>query len=275
MLNTLDTAKRISLIGFKCDEGVRRNKGRVGAFDGPDFIRKYLNLEDLNLIDLGDVISEEENFTPAHKCLQAKVFQELQKGNFPFIIGGGHDMSFSNFAAAAKYMMEFHPEAKIGAINIDPHFDIRDFDKEANSGTSFNEMYKFCDRNKLAFNYYCLGVNRQSNSKTLFELANKLGVSYCFDDEVEKASMLIKDCIATCDYIYFTLDMDAFKSDIAPGVSAQAKHGWSVELIKSLITEIKSSNKLVVADLAELNPRFDVEERTAKLAAEFTKFILS
>ena len=275
MLNTLDTAKRISLIGFKCDEGVRRNKGRVGAFDGPDFIRKYLNLEDFNLIDLGDVISEEENFTPAHKCLQAKVFQELQKGNTPIILGGGHDMSFSNFAAAAKYLMKYEPKAILGAINIDPHFDLRDFDKGANSGTSFNEIAKFCEKNNLAYHYYCLGVNKQSNSDELYAIADDLGVHYCFDQEMEKASDLIKQCIATCDYIYLTLDMDAFKSDFAPGVSAQAKIGLEIELVKDLISEIKASNKIIVADIAELNPRFDIDERTAKLAAQFIEFILS
>jgi len=275
MIKTLNTAKGVSLIGFKCDEGVRRNKGRVGAFEGPDFIRKHLSFDSLNVSDVGDVICEEDDFTPAHKCLQAKVRHELEAGNFPFILGGGHDMSFSNFAAAAKHVLKHEPNARVAAINIDPHFDIRDFDKGANSGTSFNEMAKFCAANQLDFNYYCLGVNKQSNSSDLFVLAQNLGVRYCFDDEVEKVSELINECIANCDYVYFTLDMDAFKSTLAPGVSAQAKVGWDVETIKCFITLIKESNKLIVADIAELNPRFDIDERTAKLAAEFTRFILS
>jgi arginase family enzyme len=32
---------------------------------------------------------------------------------------------------------------------------------------------------------------------------------------------------------------------------------------------------LILADIAELNPRFDIDERTAKLAAHFTEFILA
>jgi len=31
-MKDLDSSKTRSLIGFKCDEGVRRNRGRVGAF---------------------------------------------------------------------------------------------------------------------------------------------------------------------------------------------------------------------------------------------------
>ena len=145
----------------------------------------------------------------------------------------------------------------------------------ANSGTSFNEMAKFCENNKLEYLYYCLGVNKQSNADDLFVIADKLGVRYCLDNELVKAAELINECISTCDYIYLTLDMDAFKSSLAPGVSAQAKVGWDVETIENLITLIKKSNKLILADIAELNPRFDIDERTAKLAAHFTKFILA
>jgi arginase family enzyme len=58
-------------------------------------------------------------------------------------------------------------------------------------------------------------------------------------------------------------------------VSFQAKIGWDVSIIQSLIALIKRLKKLVVAYIVELNPWFDIDERTAKLAAEFTKFILS
>ncbi|MGG4199035.1 hypothetical protein ABEW17_08340 [Peribacillus frigoritolerans] len=34
-----NASRTFGLIGFKCDEGVRRNKGRVGAAEGPDHIR--------------------------------------------------------------------------------------------------------------------------------------------------------------------------------------------------------------------------------------------
>jgi len=40
-----DTEKQqagVMLLGFCCDEGVRRNKGRVGAKRAPDLIRKAL-----------------------------------------------------------------------------------------------------------------------------------------------------------------------------------------------------------------------------------------
>jgi len=42
-----------------------------------------------------------------------------------------------------------------------------------------------------------------------------------------------------------------------------------------LLALIKMFNKLLITDLGEYNLRFDIDERTAKLAAELPKLILS
>ena len=34
--------EQIALLGFACDEGVRRNKGRIGAEKGPETLRRAL-----------------------------------------------------------------------------------------------------------------------------------------------------------------------------------------------------------------------------------------
>ena len=37
-----EAVPHVALLGYACDEGVRRNKGRIGAAQGPDAIRKQL-----------------------------------------------------------------------------------------------------------------------------------------------------------------------------------------------------------------------------------------
>lgn len=53
---------QVAIIGFKSDEGVRRNNGRPGAAEGPDEIRahhtrmaSHLDPERVSVADLGDV----------------------------------------------------------------------------------------------------------------------------------------------------------------------------------------------------------------------------
>ena len=52
-------APGVALLGFACDEGVRRNHGRLGAKDGPAALRKMLSnlptLDDTPLYEAGTV----------------------------------------------------------------------------------------------------------------------------------------------------------------------------------------------------------------------------
>ena len=72
---------------------------------------------------------------------------------------------------------------------------------------------------------------------------------------------------ADCDALYLTLDIDVLPACEAPGVSAPAARGVRLELLEPLLERLKASGKLRLADLAELNPEHDIDNRTAKVAA--------
>ncbi len=77
----------------------------------------------------------------------------------------------------------------------------------------------------------------------------------------------LKSFIDSVDKIYLTIDLDGFSSAYAPGVSAPSPLGFSPEMAMEVIRIIKKSGKLISMDIAELNPRFDLDHRTARLAA--------
>ena len=62
----VDDATNIGLIGYVCDEGVRRNQGRIGAKKGPKSVRNKLgslpiHFENKTITDFGDVICLDDN----------------------------------------------------------------------------------------------------------------------------------------------------------------------------------------------------------------------
>ena len=85
----------IALIGFACDEGVRRNGGRVGAKDGPRAIRQALaNLawhQDRPVYDAGDVRCDDQDLEGAQSRLAEVVSGALAAGHRPLVLGGGHE----------------------------------------------------------------------------------------------------------------------------------------------------------------------------------------
>jgi formiminoglutamase len=61
---------------------------------------------------------------------------------------------------------------------------------------------------------------------------------------------------------------------VAPGVSAPAGLGVPLEVIHAVCRQVAESGKLAVFDVVELNPRFDADGRTARVAARLVDTVV-
>lgn len=274
----------LALIGFCSDEGVRRNQGRVGARHAPDQLRRILaNLPwpmDRPAYDAGNIICEGEKLDEAQQSLGCRVSDCLAQGHFPFVLGGGHEMAFGTWLGFSRYCAAQERMPRIGIINFDAHFDLR-LDKPGDthfgtlfgtSGTPFYQIAQQCQQQNYDFRYCCLGVSEISNTAALFQRADQLGVCYRKDTELGITRLadtidLLQNFIAGCDFLYLTIDLDVLPAYIAPGVSAPAARGVGLDVLEPLIEVIAGSGKLRLADIAEYNPNFDIDNRTARVVA--------
>lgn len=71
------------------------------------------------------------------------------------------------------------------------------------------------------------------------------------------------------DVIMFTICMDVIDSAFAPGVSANGVLGLSPHIVLELAKRIIPNEKVPTISIAETNPKYDVDNRTAKLSANF------
>lgn len=286
----------VVLLGFACDEGVKRNKGRVGAIQAPDLIRKALantawhhdcSNSTSHLMDAGNVYCRDSNLANSQKELANHVETALNHRNKVVVLGGGHEIAWGTFQGLAQHLQQSEiRKPKIGIINFDAHFDLRAYSDDdqqypTSSGTPFNQIAQHCQQLGWDFNYACLGVSRASNTQALFTMADQLGVQYSEDHQlashhlVERIEELV-EFISDVDYLYLTIDIDVFSACTAPGVSAPAARGVPYESVEALLQPIFNATdelgqaKLLVADLAEYNPNFDVDNQTARLAARLT-----
>ncbi|WP_260258336.1 formimidoylglutamase [Vibrio intestinalis] len=273
----------VSILGFACDAGVARNKGRIGARKSPDLIRRALaNMawhKESAIIDLGNVVCEDDLLEQAQSHC-ADVISTALRSTPVITLGGGHEVAWASFLGLARYFEFLNPNKapRIGIINFDAHFDLRAFEHphveiKPSSGTPFNQINHFCEQKQWPFHYACLGVSRASNTKALFDKADELGVWYVEDKDLSHLNHVyhltqLQHFIDNCDYIYLTIDLDVFPAAIAPGVSAPAARGISLDTINLFLERILHyKKKLVIADIAEYNPTYDVDSQTARLAA--------
>ncbi|WP_373947904.1 formimidoylglutamase [Vibrio pomeroyi] len=273
----------VALVGFASDAGVARNKGRVGAKQAPNLIRQALaNMawhSDAHIADLGDVECNDSQLEVSQKQC-ASVIANALSTNKVITLGGGHEVAWASFQGLAEHLHKAQPERKpkIGIVNFDAHFDLREFesdiaDVKPSSGTPFNQISDYCHTHQWPFHYACLGVSAASNTKALFNKADQLGVWYEHDRDITQVNQIaqlvkLQKFIAECDYLYLTIDLDVFPAATAPGVSAPAARGVSYEALAPFLEQIfKHSEKLIIADIAEYNPDYDVDGQTARLAA--------
>lgn len=268
--NSLDGA--FVLLGFPCDEGVQRNLGRTGAAEAPAVLRKIcanLPLQGDNnrrLIDAGNIICEDEQLEEAQQALGVAVSLILKHGGLPIILGGGHEVTYGHYLGLREAY-----NGKIGIINFDAHFDIRQSkENQATSGTGFYQIAQM----EEYLHYLPIGIQRVSNTEALFQTMQQKQCTWieAQDFNRENRQQIIEEIdmfLSQIDHLYMTIDMDVFASVYAPGVSAPAYNGIVPDnFFLHIFEKLIRSPKYRSIDFAELNPRYDIDNRTARLVAD-------
>lgn len=269
----------VALIGFACDAGVARNHGRTGAQDGPAALRAALGNMPVRrctaIADAGDVVctatGDDDGLESTQQALSQAVADLLGRGLLPIAMGGGHEIAFGSFGGLAQHLAAREQTPRIGIVNLDAHFDLR-MAQRASSGTPFRQIAEDCATRGWPFHYCCLGVSEFANTQALFERARALGVRWMRDEDMHIARLdhvrtMLDGFLAEVDHVYFTVCLDVLPAAVAPGVSAPAARGVPLDVVEPIIDLVAASGKLRVADIAELNPRLDIDQRTARVAA--------
>lgn len=268
----------LGLVGYACDEGVRRNLGRVGAKEAPDATRKKLaklafHHQETRITDFGNIACEGQNLEETQEALTKAVIALREKSIFPIIVGGGHDVAYGH----AKGLLEgISPREKLGIINFDAHFDLRPLETQANSGTPF---YQILEEFGSRVAYCALGIQRPSNTPELFKIARKHQVWMSMQEDFdfqnpERTRLMLERFAQRVDKLYLTIDLDGFASAYAPGVSAPSPMGFSPDFVREIVTFLFKLGKVIAVDFAELNPKYDQDEITANLNARLIDFVV-
>lgn len=272
----LSTADRpgTALIGFASDEGVRRNKGRTGAVEGPMALRRALAPLALHtpaaLYDAGDVRVDDGDLDKGQAALGESVAAAMNDGHFPIVMGGGHEVAWAGYLGL-DHGLGADRTRTLGVLNLDAHFDLRE-EQMPTSGTGFLQIAENEQAHGRPFHYAVVGISETGNTGVLFDRAHRLGTRYltdteCFPSAVERVLDFVREFVTSVDDVYLTLDLDVLPAWVAPGVSAPAPMGVAPEVVQAVIDTVAASGRLALFDVAELNPAFDVDGRTAKVAA--------
>ncbi len=263
---------RVAMLGIPDDTGVELNHGRVGARGGPAAFRTALakygvaspadERDDApaypRVFDAGDIVIGKD-IHETHDRITEATLAILEMGLYPIAIGGGHDCTFAFVRGVAR---AFGP---LDGMYIDAHLDVR---PEVGSGMPFRALLE----GGFAKALFCLGLNPAANTREHAEYfkskggrivpAQTFGLAsgVAWFNEMTIGARAIKRA-------FLSLDLDSLDSSAAPGVSAPNPCGLLPREVERLLRFAGRTPAIHCFDIMELNPAFDADGRTARLAA--------
>jgi formiminoglutamase len=268
-----------ALIGFPIDEGVRRNSGRPGAAAAPAAVRAWLyrltpydpetgaDLARLGLLDLGD-LADVGNLEQAQEHLGQIVAELLRRQVVPIVVGGGHETAYGH------YLGHVAAGVDVAVMNVDAHLDVRPLvDGRGHSGSPFRQMLTHPNRPLPGGRYACLGAQPAAVSREHLDFVRERGGSVHWAGAVR--GRLIETFEAVRERLgprecplYVSLDADVVRAGDVPGVSAPNPLGLCGIEVARWARHAGACASVRSFDLVEINPRFDVDDRSARWAAE-------
>lgn len=263
---------RVVIIGFPSDIGVKRNGGRQGASEGPAAIRTQLykmtpDAEDPEAFtelvgstkDAGDV-NITGDVESDQRALGEVVSAYLKDNVVPIILGGGHETAFGHFLGYAGANL------KTSILNMDAHADVRPLKKgRAHSGSPFRQAIEH--ESGCCGQYLAAGLQPHSVAGAHVDYIKKNGGRVLFRDETNITRFSSLFDIQGSERIMITFDMDAVDQAYAPGVSAPCVNGLQPDLWLTAAYLAGRNKKVTSFDICEVNPYFDNDNQTTKLAA--------
>jgi formiminoglutamase len=259
---------QVVVLGCPQDEGVQRNRGRVGAKLAPTEIRqafyrlpKAAPLDTIRIFDLGDLILKPT--LEATHDLQAEIVGRLLKeGKIVISLGGGNDIAYPDVKAAAKQF------GRILAVSIDAHLDLRS-DKHPNSGTPYRQLLE--EEHLAPELFHEVGIQPLANSPTYLAWARERRIGLHTLAEVQERGVdeVLRGPLSAAQVkaIFWGFDLDSVRACDAPGVSAPSPIGLTGEQICRIGALAGRDARTRLIEITEVNPTYDVDGRTSRLAA--------
>jgi formiminoglutamase len=250
-----------------------------GAAGGPDAVRMAFrfnttfspdwdtDIQRMTVRDLGDIGGHLTDVRAAHRNIEEAVegALSLTPRFVPVIVGGDHSIT----APAVRGFCAANPGKKVGIINFDAHFDVRNFDHGPHNGTPFRAIIE----GGLGIegkNVVEIGIHGFMNSAAYYRWCLDRGMTIITARQVQKegidgsiAKALEKASDGT-DLIYVSVDIDCLAYPFATGTSASSAEGLNGWQLLEGVFACGLDPKVAALDVVEIDPTRDVSDVTAR-----------
>ena len=262
----------VAVIGAPFDGGTSHRPGArfgPGAIRGTDYLspdgsRPHLALrvdplQDLRVVDVGDVLMLPGEIEPALQRLEQAVRRVAAAGAIPVVLGGDHTIALPDVTGVARQ----HGFGRVSVIHFDAHADTGDtqFGSLLGHGTPMRRLIESGaargDRFlQLGLRGYwpppeVLAWMAEQGMRT-FEMAEigRRGLDACLSEAFATAT-------DDCDGVFLSIDIDVVDPGMAPGTGTPEPGGLTARELLDAVRRCALELPVVGVDVVELAPAYD------------------
>jgi arginase len=295
----MSLVRQASLIGAPTDVGA----GDRGASMGPEALRvaglqSALQERGLQVFDLGNLGGPANPWQPPHdgyrhldqvlqwnRAVHEAVLAELRSNRLPILLGGDHSLSIGSISAVARHCREEGRKLRVLWLDAHADFNTSELSPSGNiHGMPVACLCGFGPRELVeiggsvpAITADCvrqIGVRSVDEGEKRFVHDQRLDVfDMRYVDEMGMRATL-EHALAGLDgdtHLHVSFDVDFLDPDIAPGVGTTVAGGPTYREAQLCMEMIADTRRLGSLDIVELNPAFDVRNKTAALAVDLVE----
>ena len=286
----------ITLIGAPTDVGA----GARGASMGPEALRvaqlqSVLEAQGLIVIDRGNLAGPPNPWQPPedgyrhlpevvewNRLVHEAVLEELAAARLPMLLGGDHSLAIGSISAAAKHCR--NTGRKLRVLWFDAHADFNTHVLTPSGNVHGMPVACLCGHGPaelVSMGGYVPVLNpaqlRQIGIRSVDagekRFVHEVGIEV-FDmryiDEMGMRHTLEQALLGVDEdtHVHVSLDVDFLDPDIAPGVGTTVSGGPTYREAQLCMEMVADTGQLASLDIVELNPAFDVRNRTAEVAVD-------
>jgi agmatinase len=271
----------VVILGAPFDGGTSH---RSGTRFGPQFIRQtcYLAhdgsrpslamrvdpLQDLKVLDAGDVEMFSGDAERSVRDLQEAVHAVTSNGAIPLVLGGDHTIAWPDAAGVAQHL----GQGRVSMIHFDAHADTGDIEFGSLVGHG-QPMRRLIESGALRGDRFLqMGLRGYwPEPATLDWMAEQGMRSYEMTEIVHRG---LDEClteafaIATdeCDGVFLSVDIDVCDPGHAPGTGTPEPGGLTARQLLDSVRRIAYELPVVGVDVVEVSPPYDHADITSFLA---------
>ncbi|GAA4020835.1 agmatinase [Hymenobacter glaciei] len=269
----------VCLVGLPLDFGTVLEGGRAGAVHAPDSIRRELrryhktynlehdiSLEGLRIADAGNLDLRHADHARNHAHIREQLAGLLRQYPRVVVLGGSHDGTYST----VRGLFDATGAQPVGGINFDAHADVKDRPELISSGTPFGKLLREGFLAGARFSEIGLHSNLNTREDIGFlhqQQATIVPLAHVQKDGMEGCASRALSRATQEGPAFVSFDIDGCAEAYAPAVSAPSADGFTPRQAVEAAFLAGKNEAVRLFEVVELNPLFDRDNQTARLAA--------